>query len=218
MQTGFSTSKLDTTLDAVNLCLQGVGRQPVPTLDTSDLDVAQALASLDNVIMDVLDNGGFGWWFNFEEGWEVKPDPYNGQIAVPNDVLTIIDIGLRGESLSKKLVVRSNRVYDKIMHTFDLRERLGDSPLQLTYVRHMPFEDMPTSAKRAIAWKARTLFCWDVEGDQAKFQVNEGIANQSMQLLNRNHTSQQRYNYMQSPMMKVFEMGAECSGFNLRGF
>lgn len=206
-----STTKLDTLLDAVNLCLMSVGRQPVPSLDTPDLDVAQALMSVENVTLDVLDNSGHGWWFNHEDNWILTPDQYNGTVLVPNNVMSLVEAGtMDGTSISHTLTIRGGKLYDKKMHTFDLR-RFGVINCAFTMV--LPFEDMPVSARRAIAWRARAIFAWDVEGDGSKLQANQAIAEVSIKALSNQHVTQMRFNANNSRTMQEFRGGVEGYSF-----
>lgn len=199
--------KVDTLLDAVNLCLQGIGRERSPTLDENDLDVAQALDTINNVSMLLQTNGEAGYWFNREDGWKATPDPYNGEVHVPNNVIAILQARSHYADLANQLTVRGTKIYDKATHAYDLRP-YGD--LSFMYLMHLNFDELPMAARLAIAWQARTLFVQDIEGDSNKLQTNERMAQSMRAQLEKAESTQARYNYGMNPAMQMF--AAEAGG------
>ena len=197
----------DPLLVAVNLCLQSIGRQPVPAIDVMDLDVAQAMQCIEAKMVDTLDNGGEGWWFNTETNWGLTADAFTGEVQVPNNVLAITECTINGKSYSERLTVRAGRLWDKVQHTFDLSTLLKGADVVVTFVLFIEFNDMPVSAQRYVQAAARAMFAWDVEGDPNKLASNERAAQAAHTLLLGQHTKQMQENVMASPLMQEFLCG-----------
>lgn len=199
--------KVDTLLDAVNLCLQGIGRDRSPALDENDLDVAQALDTINSVSMLLQTNGESGYWFNREDGWVASPDPATGEVSVPNNVVAILQARMHYADIANQLTVRGSRVYDKATHSYDLR---GYPGLTFMYLMHLDFEELPMAARLAISWQARTLFVQDIEGDVNKLQTNERMAQLTRAQLEKAESTQSRLNYGMNAAMRMY--AAETGG------
>lgn len=187
---------LNTMLDAVNLCLRAIGREPVATLDTADLDAATAKDSIDQTSIDLQSRNG-GWWFNREAGWKLKPNPNTGHVSVPNNALSILEVSCQFYDPGNRLTIRGNRLYDTDQHTYDLRKIVDHSgSINCTIVVALEFEELPPQARSAIAWKARRLFGNDTIGDVRQNERDSQREQQAMIELERLETRQQRYNYL----------------------
>lgn len=187
---------LNTELDAVNLCLSSIGREPVSTLETSDLDTAMARDSINQVSVDVQNNGGMGWWFNQEKRWKLSPDG-NGEIILPNNTLSILEARTTFYDQGERLTVRGNRVYDTDNHTFEMTENVTrDGTIEFTLLLLLPYEQLPTSARSAIAWTARRIFCDDVLGDVNMHEINSRNEMRAYSRLEQENRRTLRSNYL----------------------
>ena len=129
-----------TETDAINMCLQGIGQDPVTNEDDTNLDAAVALNTINQVSRDIQSRG---WWFNREGNWKLTPDA-NGEILVPNNA---IDVTSWSASRLAELSIRGSSMYDSVTHSKDLRH-LVDNCNQITFVFivELPFEDTPPAA------------------------------------------------------------------------
>ncbi len=187
---------LNTELDAVNLCLRAIGREPVATLDTADLDAATAKDSIDQVSIDIQSRNG-GWWFNREKGWGLVPNELTGFIQLPNNALSILEARCLFYDQGNRLTIRGNRLYDTDQHTYDMRDNVGtDGKVNLTLVLALEYEDLPPPARQAIAWTARRLFSNDTVGDTQQDQRDAAREQQALIQLERAETRAQKYNYL----------------------
>lgn len=187
---------LNTKLDAVNLCLAGIGREPVASLGTPDLDAAMAVASIDQMSLEIQNNGGRGWWFNQEEKWELAPDN-NGEIRIPNNTLSILEARGSFYDQGNRLSVRGNRVYDTDQHTYDMRDNVGKSGrIEFTLLLLLSYEDLPPSARSAIAWAGRRLFSDDTVGDPNQTQREMRNESQALFMLQSEDSRHRRRNYL----------------------
>lgn len=187
---------LNTKLDAVNLCLAGIGREPVSSLGTPDLDAAMAVASLDQMNLEIQNNGGRGWWFNQEAKWMLAPNA-NGEIRLPNNTLSILEARGSFYDQGNRLAVRGSRVYDTDNHTYDLRSLAGkDGRVEFTLLLLLTYEDLPPTARSAIAWAGRRLFSDDTVGDPNQTQREMRNESQALFMLQAEDSRHRRRNYL----------------------
>lgn len=187
---------LNTELDAVNLCLSGIGREPVATLDTPDLDAAMAISIINQVSLDLQMNGGRGWWFNTEKNWNLPPDN-TGVISLPNNTLSIVEARATFYDQGERLTVRGNRVYDTDDHTFDMRNNVDKSgTIKFTLILALEYKDLPASARSAVAWTARRVFSDDTLGDNTQHRINMQNEQRAFALLETENRRTLRNNYL----------------------
>jgi len=158
-----------TRLDAINICLRGIGIAPVATEDDPDLDAATAGQVVDQVSMDMQSRG---WWFNKEGNWKLTPNETTGYISAPASALSIIT---SGNSRNIGLTIRGTKIYDLYNHTYDLSDRAysesGSTVLfiEFTFITELAFNDMPPVARQAVAYAARRQFAQDLEVDERRY-------------------------------------------------
>jgi len=187
---------LNTKLDAVNLCLAGVGREPVSSLETADLDSAMARAVIQQSSLDLQVNAGRGWWFNTERDWHLQPNAL-GAIALPNNTLSIVEARATFYDRGERLTIRGNKVYDTDAHTFDLRDIVNrDGTITFSLILALEYEELPQTARSAIAWKSRRIFADDVVGDQVQHQISMSGEDRAFAALEVEHHRTARKNYL----------------------
>jgi len=192
-----------TMLDAINLCLRGIGRDPVASVDDPDLDSAMALSTIEQLSSDVQTQG---WWFNKEYNWKLTTST-NGEIIVPNNTLSILP---EGANRTDWLAIRGNRLYDMINHTYDLTERTVDGKINLSLIMDLPFEDTPPVYRVAIAFMARRMFAQDLEVDGNRWQFQSQDEQRAMVRLEREEARHRRRNYLRdnpSAQSSIAQMG-----------
>lgn len=196
--------KIDTKLEAINLCLAGLGRSGVATTDTTNVDANMASREIDRVSYGIQNNGGNGWWFNRESNWLFKPNEYTGEISIPNNVLSLITSRI-GSTSVRDLTIRGNRVYDLVEHTFDLRIRFGEDNISFDFITLLPFDELPPTAAMAISYGAAASFMAQQEFDQGRMAVISQSAGMYLMQLQMENTGQLQSNYWeQNPMANIF--------------
>lgn len=204
---------LDTELDAVNLCLAGIGREPVATIDTSDLDAAMAKSTLDRANLDIQMNRGRGWWFNQEKGWKMTPDS-EGEVKVPNNTLTMIETRGSFHDQGERLTLRGKRVYDTQSHSYDMEPNVGkDGSVELALIVLLEYEQLPPNARSAIAWRARRIFGDDTVGEPNQHQFNMREEQNSLASLEMENRKNRRTNYFKDNAMVRHQVG-RIGGYN----
>ena len=167
---------MESRLEAINLCLAGIGLAPVAAEDEIDLDASYAGVTVDHVSSSIQ---SLGWWFNKEGNWNLTPDSITGYINAPQSALSIVP---SGESLYSNLSVRGTKIYDMWYHTFDLRQRLTDlglDQLNFTFIMRLEFEVMPVIARLAVAYAARRQFAQDMEVDERRWKFQSDDADKA---------------------------------------
>lgn len=173
-------------LVAINSCLAGVGISPVDSVDDDDLDAAQASSTISRVTSELL---GRGWWFNTEICWKSAPEPISGHIPLSNNTMNILPTGV---STLRKLVMREGKIYDLVLHTFNLTDSVDEEGfLYYDTVVLLPFDDCPPIVREAITARARRIFAQDSEVDPNRwnFQIRDDEKALDMVLVeeSRNH-------------------------------
>jgi hypothetical protein len=205
-----------TLVEAVNICLRGIGRAPVATEDDldADLDASTALAVINQCSREIQ---GKGWHFNREDNWNLYPDA-SGNIYAPNNILDIISWKCSRET---KLTLRGRRVYDSINHTFDLRNSglIGDGYISFLFITELPFEELPPIPAAAIIYRARRMYAQDVEGDAQNWQFNSRDEEEAMALLSSSELKNAKLNYHNNPSVSNFmaHVGGENGGLGMSG-
>jgi len=101
-----------TKLDAINTMLSTIGEAPINTLeDIGSVDAVMAEQILDSTSREVQ---GRGWHWNTEKEYLISLDS-NGYLWLPPTVLRADDSDGR---LGKDVVVRGQRLYDRVNHTY----------------------------------------------------------------------------------------------------
>lgn len=206
-ETQFNFSRIDTRLNAMNLCLACLGRAGVANADSTNVDAQMASREIDRVSYISQQNGGQGWWFNRENNWEFTTD-INGYIYVPNNVL-FMKAARIGTRTVRDYAIRGGRLYDMKNHTFDLRTRLGNDPLKVDLVMQLPYEHLPPSAKMYIAYRAALNFSGQQEFDPNRLQLVDRSVTEAKIDMDREELHQQDHNYYrENSNMQLLEMMA----------
>lgn len=204
---------LNTELDAINLCLSGIGREPVSSIDTNDLDAAMAKSLIDQMSVDIQTNGGQGWWFNREKGWKLTPGD-QGRITLPNNTLSILEARGCFYDVGSRLTVRGRYVYDTDDHTLDQRNNVGkDGKIEFTLLLLLAYEELPVSARSAISWSARRLFSDDTVGDKNQHQINVNNEQRAFVMMEKEHRRVSRSNYLRDNTL-INSRLAHIGGYN----
>ena len=204
-------------LSAVNLCLAGIGREPVPELDTPDLDSAMALSIIEQVSLEIQANGGKGWWFNQESNWELQVAAGTGIVQVPNNTLSILEARSNLYDKGNHLTIRQGKVYDTKFHTFDLRH-ISETSITFYLVLLIPYEDLPVTAKNAIAWRSRRIFASDIVGDGAQDSREAMMEARAYQAMTSEHSRSTRRNALSDNPLTSARINMIAGTNNLRGF
>lgn len=198
-----------TLTEAVNLCLAGIGRAPVANPEEDDIDAAMALTVINRESRAVQSKG---WHFNREFNWKLFPDAITGEVYAPANALDIISWGT---SYYCDLTLRGSRIYNKVNHSYDLRDVVNkEGSIEFAFITELPFDELPHYAASAIAYRARRIFASDAEGDNTKLQANIKDENDAMTLLTVAEGRNSKHNYSNNGTIGSFmaAVGGEHGG------
>ena len=152
-----------TKLMAVNTLLSNIGQAPTITLDTTNPQVSMAERVLDEVSNDVQAEG---WVFNTEPGYPFHPEQKTLHINIPTNVLRVD----APDGCLMDVVIRQNRLYDRIAHT---DKWTCSQYLDVMWL--LEWEDLPEAAKNYILIRAANLFAMRATGstEVAKYSERE---------------------------------------------
>lgn len=177
-------------LDAINMCLRGISRDPVATVDDPDLDSALALSTIEQLSSDLQT---VGYWFNKEYNWNLTLNTA-GEVIVPNNALSVLP---EGDNRGQWLAIRGNRLYDVTNHTYNLTNRLnGKGEINLSFIMELEFDETPPVFRMAIAYMARRMFAQDLEVDQNRWQFQIRDEERTLQMLEKEEARHRRRNYL----------------------
>lgn len=146
---------MTTKLDAINTMLSCIGYPPINTLEgTQSAFVVTAKTLLDNETKRVQLQE---WNFNTEDDYPLTPDT-DGYITLASNVTRV---KVPQEYLSR-YIVRNNKIYDKLNHTFII-----DQPLRVHILFSLTFEELPEVARDYVKMCAAYKFTKRVLGSQA---------------------------------------------------
>jgi hypothetical protein len=152
-----------TELEIVNHMLFTVGEGIKNTLVTQHPSVVQARAILASTNKDFQ---GRGWWFNRENEFTLAQDE-NGNVALPTDTMEceIIVSSTPPIQNTAQYVVRAQKIYDTVNHTFNIGQSLL---VNLVIMQSIP--DLPHKAATYLKHlAAETMFMAD-DGDEQKIR------------------------------------------------
>lgn len=155
-----------TDLQAVNFILGGVGEHPISSLIDPGVPAQGAITRLGEVNVEFQSEG---WSFNTDDNLTLDPSDA-GEIVLPAGTLLVRQgrillpvtsgggsgtpptgpalVMLPGSKRSR-LVVRGGKLYDRVMHTFNI-----GAPVCVDLTTCLAFEDMPQQARWYVTLKA----------------------------------------------------------------
>lgn len=137
-----------TKLEAVNIILSAIGESPVMSLIGSiSADTSLAVSILDETSRFIQSQG---WNFNTEKDFVLTPDE-NKNIRLPANCV-YVDVDEAGSG-GLDIVQRGGRAYDRTNRTY-----LFDSPIAVTLILLLEFEELPETARRYIMIRAARAF------------------------------------------------------------
>lgn len=197
---------INTRLDAINYIIGCIGLSPVESEDEYNLDVAMAAMAMDSISRRIQDNKGQGWWFNKERNWMLAPDPVTKQVLLPNNTLAVyyIDKNMRQQRMAN----RGRALYDVNKYRFDMSTFAdSDGYLNLTLITQLEFDDLPYTAKDAIATEAGVRFATSNEMEINRIKVLTEVATTARFAMESEETSQRKNNaFTDNRAMQQFDV------------
>lgn len=172
-----------TALDAVNLMLKSIGQGAINSLSSSSsVDAENAKNTLGHTTREVLSRG---WWFNREYDYPLTADS-NGALLLPLNTLKF-NLNARYGTF----VQRGDRLYDSVNHTAVFTP---GTVVKGTIVLHLPFDDLPHTARQYIGRRAGREFQVGAVGSDLLYKFTHEMEDEAQAELMREHLQSARPN------------------------
>lgn len=138
-------------LSAVNEMLAAVGEDPVENLEELPPSGNTALVALRTQSRDFQEEG---YWFNYERDYLLIPGP-DKRIVIPEAVLSI-------DGTDEDVIERRPYLYSRERKSLEF-----SAPVSCVVILHMPWDQLPSAARRYVTAMATERFVDGFPGAQA---------------------------------------------------
>lgn len=135
-----------TRLDAVNLCLEVIGEQPVNVIPTSGVTEATIANRVVNRISREIQARELHC--NTEYDYPLAVSNL-GEFVIPSNVIRVDPM-----DGTRNVVQRGQKLYDKDNHTYKFEE----TTMKVEIVWFLPFEDLPEHVRHYVAVRSARVF------------------------------------------------------------
>jgi hypothetical protein len=154
-----------TLLEAVNICLEGIGEMPVSSLENEE--VAEARLAERMVLEVHKENQTRGWEFNTEYEYPFHVDKTTREVVVPANVVRWTPChGMVGRDLQ----LRGQRVYNRVERSYKFPEGVDEIHADVVWL--LPWDETPQPFNRYALIRAARMFAARTLGDTATVQFN----------------------------------------------
>lgn len=176
-----------TLLEAVNICLQNIGEQPVNSLENQQV-VEAAMA--ERTILEFHKEGQTrGWSWNTEQGYEFSKNVTTNQIVVPSNV---VSWAADAYQWAGRFQLRGQKVYDKEKRTYTLGADIAS--LEADVVWLLPWDECPEAFNRWVTIRSARVFSDRVLSSDAIFKYTAMDEQQALIELQRVELEQAQAN------------------------
>lgn len=152
-----------TLLDAVNVCLENIGEQPVDSLENEQIQDARIAQ---RTLLEIHKEGQTkGWSWNTEYNYPFLKNAKTNQIEVPEQV---VEFSVDRYQYNGRFQLRGTKVYDLLNRTFILDDTI--SGLQADVIWLLPWDQVPEAYNRWVTVRAARIFSDRSLGSEALFK------------------------------------------------
>jgi hypothetical protein len=152
-----------TLLDAVNVCLENIGEQPVDSLENEQIQDARIAQ---RTLLEIHKEGQTkGWSWNTEYNYPFLKDAKTNQIEVPEQV---VEFSIDRYQYNGRFQLRGTKVYDLLNRTFILDETI--TGLQADVIWLLSWDEVPEAYNRWVTVRAARIFSDRSLGSEALFK------------------------------------------------
>jgi len=150
-------------LDAVNICLENIGEQPVDTLADEQIQDARVAQ---RTCLEVHKEGQTkGWSWNSEFNYPFSRDAATSEIKVPAEV---VGFSVNRYQYNGRFQLRGQRVYDLLKRTFLIDEQVTEIAADVIWL--LAWDDVPEAYNRWVTVRAARIFSDRSLGSEALFK------------------------------------------------
>lgn len=144
-----------------------------------------------------------GWWFNKETNLTLVQNN-SGEVVLPTGTMemTVSGVGAASPAEKSRYVMRGNRMYDSVGHTYNIGR-----PVVVNLVVQQPVTDLPAAAANYLLHKAGLAMYLDDDGDTFKTEKLEQRVASAWQKLMASHMKIVSANALDSPSARAVRAG-----------
>ena len=152
-----------TLLDAVNVCLENIGEQPVDNLDNEQIQDARIA---ERTILEIHKEGQVrGWSWNTEYAYPFKKDAVSTEIVVPE---TVVEFAPNAYQHNGRYQLRGTRVYDLVDRTFNMGSTMTEITADVIWL--LSWDSVPEAYNRWVTIRGARIFSDRSLGSEALFK------------------------------------------------
>ena len=152
-----------TLLDAVNVCLENIGEQPVDSLENEQIQDARIAQ---RTLLEIHKEGQTkGWSWNTEYNYPFQKNAKTNQIEVPEQV---VEFSVDRYQYNGRFQLRGTKVYDLLNRTFILDSTI--TALQADVIWLLSWDEVPEAYNRWVTVRAARIFSDRSLGSEALFK------------------------------------------------
>lgn len=179
-----------TLLEAVNVCLENIGEQPIDNLENEQIQDARVAQ---RTILEIHKEGQTkGWSWNSEYNYPFERDTKDGVIKVPESV---VGFSVNRYSYNGRYQLRGVRVYDLLKRTF----LIDLDSLEADVIWLLPWDSVPEAFNRWVTIRAARIFSDRTLGSEALFKYTMKDEQDAQAELSRIELEQEQSNILSGP-------------------
>jgi hypothetical protein len=152
-----------TLLDAVNICLENIGEQPVDNLDNQQIQDARVA---ERTVLEVHKEGqNKGWSWNTEYCYPFPRDSTKGRIQVP---AAVVQFSVNRYQYNGRFQLRGTQVYDLLNRSFEIDETITGIEADVIWL--LAWDECPEAYNRWTTIRAARIFSDRMLGSEALFK------------------------------------------------
>jgi hypothetical protein len=152
-----------TLLDAVNVCLENIGEQPVDNLDNEQIQDARIA---ERTILEIHKEGQVkGWSWNTEYSYPFRKNAATNEIKVPE---TVVEFVPNPYQYNGRFQLRGTKVYDLVNRTFQLDSTITELAADVIWL--LSWDSVPEAYNRWVTIRGARIFSDRSLGSEALFK------------------------------------------------
>lgn len=181
-----------TLLDAVNVCLENIGEQPVDSLENEQIQDARIAQ---RTLLEIHKEGQTkGWSWNTEYNYPFQKNAKTNQIDVPEQV---VEFSVDRYQYNGRFQLRGTKVYDLLNRTFILDDTI--TALQADVIWLLAWDEVPEAYNRWVTIRAARIFSDRTLGSEALFKYTLKDEQDAQAELERVELQQEAPNMLTGP-------------------
>lgn len=181
-----------TLLDAVNVCLENIGEQPVDNLDNEQIQDARIA---ERTILEIHKEGQTkGWSWNTEYAYPFTRNSFTGEIETAENV---VEFSVNRYQYNGRYQLRGTKVYDLLNRSFIHPDTVPE--IQADVIFLLAWDMVPEAYNRWVTIRAARIFSDRTLGSDALFKYTSKDEADAKAELERVELQQEAPNMLTGP-------------------